>query len=549
MKRPIVTTFQLKQVNISRPPPSSLQCVIQVQSAHQINQSAKMSDIKEPFDKMKSEETVSNPTTEKDTNEQTTPTNKDSEQEDIEDININDDEPPKAETKDDSPIQLVEPVPVAVTEEDLQIKPIEINDDEIEEDDDNDNLHNVQEEEGDRPPLPVRKSTSTSLKENKKENNNNDNNPILLQLKDAFPNIEEKYIISVIIASQGELDPASNALLYLSNPEANKDIELPQSKKHGYRGASNTQLHQDELLAQQLDEQFNRRQQQKHGHHGKGKRTNPVHKIPREGMTPEEIELARERRQDHERRRRERMTPEERREIYGDEDEDSWSHFVEKDIPEVANVASTTLQETASKVSNWFNGVKTSWNSQQQQQQQQDQQIRGPNRNAYPNGYDYDQDQIKQQEEAFRYYERQKRQQVEEKYLPNLPERRRFNSFGARFGEQEDEDTLKNHGISLKDDELSDDEDVPPQLPRRERAKEEAKNEDDLFNEEANLSIITNETKVIPQSTYIDTPDATNEKKSKWEKNDTHSNSTPTKSNPKNKSIENDFLINTDDEL
>ncbi len=254
------------------------------------------------------------------------------------------------------------------------------------------------------------------------------------------------------------------------------------------------------------------------------------------------------------------MTLEEKREIYGDEDEDSWSHFVEKDIPEVATAASTTLQETASRVSNWFNGVKTNWNQQQQQQQQQGQEIRGPNRNTNNgNGYEYDQDQIKQQEEAFRYYERQKKQQQqqqeEEKDLPSLPERRRFNSFGARVGEQEpnedEEDTLQNHGISLKDDELSDDEDVPPQLPRREKMKKDTNEEDDdLYNEEANLSTITNENKVIPQSTYIDTPETNNEKtKGRFDNND--SVSTPTKSNPNQKSvnIEDDFLINTDDEL
>ncbi|GMF63363.1 unnamed protein product [[Candida] boidinii] len=38
------------------------------------------------------------------------------------------------------------------------------------------------------------------------------------QLKEAFPSIEEKYIRMSLIASQGLLDPAFNALLYLSDP-------------------------------------------------------------------------------------------------------------------------------------------------------------------------------------------------------------------------------------------------------------------------------------------------------------------------------------------
>ncbi|CAL9732229.1 ubiquitin-binding protein Cue5p [Monosporozyma unispora] len=507
-----------------------------------------MSDIEKKDDQLnevKGEEGIKTSTTPTTEEAKARDSDKKNGDDDIEDVNINDD---GDEKKDSSPIQLVDPEPAVITEEDMQMKPIEINDDEID-----DELE--VEEEGDRPPLPVRKSTSTSLNDNNSKSERTSINPILTQLKDAFPNIEEKYIITVMIASQGELDPAFNALLYLSDPEANKEMESFKQKKRGEK--NNSQLHQDELLARQLDEEFNyRHHQSQQGN----KRTNPVQKIPRRKMTPEDIELARERREDHERRRRKHMTLEEKREIYGDEDEDSWSHFVEKDIPEVATAASTTLQETASRVSNWFNGVKTNWNQQQQQQQQQGQEIRGPNRNTNNgNGYEYDQDQIKQQEEAFRYYERQKKQQQqqqeEEKDLPSLPERRRFNSFGARVGEQEpnedEEDTLQNHGISLKDDELSDDEDVPPQLPRREKMKKDTNEEDDdLYNEEANLSTITNENKVIPQSTYIDTPETNNEKKKgRFDNND--SVSTPTKSNPNQKSvnIEDDFLINTDDEL
>ena len=416
-------------------------------------------------------------------------------------------------------IQMIEPEPAPVTVEDMQMKPIEINDDdEIEENNNNNNNKGKKTilNEG-LPPLPKRTSTTGSLKKEANatittNNNSNDHyndNPILIQLKEAFPNIEEKYIIAVIIASQGMMEPAFHALLYLSDPDSNKDIELPRVNNLNTRLMDTSQLKQDELLARQLDQQYNARRQHKSDRH-----------IPRNGMSSsnnafdmnseEDTRLDETRDLDYRRRRRHPITSEERREIYGeeDDDEDTWSHFVEKDIPEVANAVSTTFQETASKVSNWFNGVKNSLINPQQEQYE----THGPNRN---NGYDYDQEQIRQQEEALRFYERQKRKQElrqrqQQKNLPSLPGRNRFNSFGEGVYE---EDVLQTHGIVLKNGEFSDNEDVPPQLPKRERKqgltnanKKTDAEDDDLYNEEANLSIVTNENKVIPQTTYIDTP-------------------------------------------
>lgn len=473
----------------------------------------------------------------------------------LDDVNFNEESP--IET-----IKIVEPKPATITTEDMQMKPIKIDDDddgEIEE-----KNGNVEKPllDGKRPSLPKRTSTTNSLK---KETNttvassdadNINYNPILMQLKEAFPNIEEKYIISVIIASQGVVDSAFHALLYLSDPDSNKDIELPKVTSLNNRVKNTSQLKQDEMLARQLDQQYNSRRQhyssrsKSRNGMSSGSSSNNINNTGF-GRTPEEdIRLAEARRQDRERRRRSPMTPEERREIYGDEDEDSWSHFVEKDIPEVANAVSNAFQETTTKVSNWFSGVKNSWNN-PQQDQYRTQRVRGPNRNV---GFEYDQEQIRQQEEAFRFYERQKRnqeqqqQQEEEKDLPKLPERRRFNSFGERVGE---DDVLQTHGIMLKNDEFSDNEDVPPQLPKRER-KQGFKDidgkkhvvTDDLYNEDADLSIITNENKVIPQTTFIDTPkDKATTKVWKPDELD----STPTKGDRTIELNEN-IVINSDDE-
>ena len=79
-----------------------------------------------------------------------------------------------------------------------------------------------------RPPLPARKTTSVTTDGEKEAENpkKDEGNPILKQLKEAFPGIEEKYIIMVIIASQGNVDSAFNALLYLSDPESSKDMNF-----------------------------------------------------------------------------------------------------------------------------------------------------------------------------------------------------------------------------------------------------------------------------------------------------------------------------------
>lgn len=93
-------------------------------------------------------------------------------------------------------------------------------------------------------------------------------NPILAELKHAFPNIEDKYIRAVIIASQGVLNPAFNALLYLSDPDYAKETPLP-TEQIGTAISTNqilqeqqqhlSQLKRDEEFAKQLDEHYNRK--------------------------------------------------------------------------------------------------------------------------------------------------------------------------------------------------------------------------------------------------------------------------------------------------
>lgn len=80
---------------------------------------------------------------------------------------------------------------------------------------------------------------------------------VINDLRDAFPNIEEKYVTAVLIASQGNIDPAFNALLYISDPSFKPDIPQPrpESMAHADKQAGATD---DELLARQLQQEFER---------------------------------------------------------------------------------------------------------------------------------------------------------------------------------------------------------------------------------------------------------------------------------------------------
>ena len=139
--------------------------------------------------------------------------------------------------------------------------------------------------------------------------------------------------------SQGVLGPAFNALLFLSDPESGKDIELPTQPVRRIPEAParrrQTQLEQDELLARQLDEQFN-------NSHSRRRNRDRAPK----GMHEQRLKD----------RQRRRHNPNEREEHQEDseEEEDSWSQFVEKDLPELTDRAGRSLQDTANKVSSWI---------------------------------------------------------------------------------------------------------------------------------------------------------------------------------------------------
>lgn len=332
-------------------------------------------------------------------------------------------------------------------------------------------------------------------------------NPIFKQLKEAFPNLDDKSIKAVIIASQGAVDPAFNALLYLSDPESGKDIELPSEPvttdaPQLPARRKQTQLEQDELLARQLDKQYNKSRQRSH------------HQRPVDG----EREAYRQRLRDRQRRGQHPLTPEEQREL--DEDDDSWAQFMEKDLPELREKANKSIQETATKLNGWFSGIRKNFVGEDPEGVSQAGQQRG-------DWYDDP-------------YSRQQGQTYNEEQLPKKPERRRFNSFGAQVGD----DSLENHGITLQNDDANDEgdeeDDIPPQLGAK-AAKKESSSEKG-----------GNEERVVAQTTYIDTPDNANRKK--WqpvppEPVATTPTKTPAKPTRGKNADEDDFLINSEDEM
>ncbi|EMG47778.1 CUE5 Ubiquitin-binding protein CUE5 [Candida maltosa Xu316] len=103
---------------------------------------------------------------------------------------------------------------------------------------------------------------------------------VIDDLKEAFPTIEEKIITAVLIASQGNPDPAFNALLYISDPSFKPEIPVyvpvsqqqqqSQRRQPQLQTKSSNDLTDDELLARKLQKEFeleakrNRRRNQHH---------------------------------------------------------------------------------------------------------------------------------------------------------------------------------------------------------------------------------------------------------------------------------------------
>ncbi|KAB8339160.1 hypothetical protein FH972_022094 [Carpinus fangiana] len=100
---------------------------------------------------------------------------------------------------------------------------------------------NVRFEEGDEAPPP------------KPPRPNSPNTEAMTTLKEAFPDIEPKVIHAVLVASGGQVEPAFNALLGMSDPNFQEDAPPPQPPRPSQQ---RQQEQQDEMYARQLAEHY-----------------------------------------------------------------------------------------------------------------------------------------------------------------------------------------------------------------------------------------------------------------------------------------------------
>jgi hypothetical protein len=149
-------------------------------------------------------------------------------------------------------------------------------------------------------------------------------------LKEAFPTIDVAVIRAVLTASGGRIDPAFNALLGMSDPDAvqnepaHVDETPPPPPPRPTGRAELTQLEADELYARQLAEQFDNAgsyeaRTANRGHPGQQSRRQPT------GLNPNEM---------------------------------SDRNFIDDDLPVIKENLRKGFIETQSKVNTWFTNLK-----------------------------------------------------------------------------------------------------------------------------------------------------------------------------------------------
>ncbi|KIW71721.1 hypothetical protein PV04_03856 [Phialophora macrospora] len=159
-----------------------------------------------------------------------------------------------------------------------------------------------------------------------------------LTLKEAFPSIEISVIRAVLTASRGDVEPAFNALLGMSDPDSQREPEPappakpPRPSQQPPPGTKLTQLEADELYARQLAQEYNAgppRQQSK-GRRGSSDRYNenlPGSRVGRPGASP-------------------------------NPDDVPWRSFIDDDLPEIRDNIRKGFVETQKTVNSWINAFK-----------------------------------------------------------------------------------------------------------------------------------------------------------------------------------------------
>lgn len=144
-------------------------------------------------------------------------------------------------------------------------------------------------------------------------------------LIEAFPTIDTKVVKAVLVASNGKVEPAFNALLGMSDPDfrAEEAVPPPQPPRPAMRQPM-SQLEADEAYARQLAEQFNsggQRSQNRYNQREPGRR----------GPNQQS---------------------------YDDDDDDRERNFFDDDLPEIGKNIQQGFFETQKKVNSWITQFK-----------------------------------------------------------------------------------------------------------------------------------------------------------------------------------------------
>ncbi|KUI58738.1 Ankyrin repeat protein nuc-2 [Cytospora mali] len=151
-------------------------------------------------------------------------------------------------------------------------------------------------------------------------------------LKEAFPDIEASVIKAVLIASRGQIDPAFNALLGMSDPDAiqnDADEQPPPQPPRPQHGQS--QLDADEAYARQLAQHY---ENQSAAYEARTSNRGPPRQRQQTGLKPNELHDDRE------------------------------YSFLDDDLPVIQEQLKKGFQETQTKVNSWFKDLKKKFDEQ-----------------------------------------------------------------------------------------------------------------------------------------------------------------------------------------
>lgn len=146
-------------------------------------------------------------------------------------------------------------------------------------------------------------------------------------LIEAFPSIDPKVVRAVLVASGGNVEPAFNALLGMSDPDYKAEAQQPAPRQPPRPTSRQplSQLEADEAYARQLAEQYN----------DGGRRTQTRYNQREFG----------------------RRGPNQQRPDY-DEDEERERSFLDDDLPEIGRNIQQGFLDTQKKVNSWITNFK-----------------------------------------------------------------------------------------------------------------------------------------------------------------------------------------------